>query len=348
MAHPTGKKLAAALVVGIVTVQALMLFAFAWPASNSGPREVPIAVAGPDQVAGQLEQALAAAPGADADTAAFDVEVVADAATAENAILDRDVYGALVATPQGAELLIATGASPAVAQMLRNAAAEMAPDGVPLTVRDVVPATSDDPAGAGLAAGVLPLVMTSAIAGLASVLLLRRASHRTGVVIGLSTVAGLVGAALIQPLLGVTDGSYWALAGVIALLVGAVSASVAGLGAVLGRAGGVLGVLLALFVGNPLSAAANAPEMLPQPWGALGQLMPPGAGVSGVRSVGFFDAAAIGTPLVVLSTWLVAGLALVWLGGLIGRRGADVEPVAVRTGEPATVHDRGETADRSS
>src|SRR5690606_19242698 len=60
MARPTGARLIAGLVLGIVAVQALMLFAFAWPASNSGPREVPVAVAGPPEVADRIEQGLAA------------------------------------------------------------------------------------------------------------------------------------------------------------------------------------------------------------------------------------------------------------------------------------------------
>jgi isoquinoline 1-oxidoreductase subunit alpha len=153
------------------------------------------------------------------------------------AIRDRDVYGALVASPQGAELLIATGASPAVAQMLRSAVSQLAPEGVAVTGREVIPPPRDDPTGSGLAVGLLPLVMTASIAGLAGVFLLRRTSHRTGVVLGLSVVAGVVAAAIIQPVLGITDGSYFALAGVIALIVGAVSATVVGLGAVLGRGG---------------------------------------------------------------------------------------------------------------
>jgi hypothetical protein len=69
-----------------------------------------------------------------------------------------------------------------------------------------------------------------------------------------------------------------------------------------------------ILLGNPFSAAPSAPEFLPQPWGELGQLLPPGAGVTAVRSVAFFDGAAIGRPLLVLAIWLVAGLLLVLLG----------------------------------
>jgi len=304
-----------AIVAGVVALQAVMLFAFAWPQANVGPRELPVAVAGPEQAVGEIESALADAPGPDDDVAAFDVVTVADGAAARRAIEDRDVYGAIVVSQTGPELLVASGGGPAVAQMLRSVAGELAGDAQPV-VEDVVPADPDDPNGGGLAAAVLPLVITSAAGGLLAVLAVRRTGLRLGAVVGLAVLSGLAAAALLQYALGIVDASYLALAGALAMTVGAVAALVAGLGAVLGGAGAALGILLMIFVGNPLSAAASAPEMLPRPWGDVGQLMPPGAGVSLVRSVAFFDGAGAGGPLLVLTVWVLGGLALVLLGGL--------------------------------
>jgi hypothetical protein len=343
MEHPTGARLVAVLVVGIVAVQALMLFAFAWPASNTGPREVPVAVAGPPEVADQIEQGLAAVPSRDSGVPAFDVAREADHAAATEAITKREVYGAIVVTPDGPQALVASAASPAVAQLLRGAVAELSPEGASVPIQDVVPTTPDDPSGAGLGAGLLPLVMTSAAAGLIATVLLSRRLPRLVAVSALAVTAGIVGAALLEYGLGVVDGAYWPLAGVVALLVGAVAAAVAGLGAVLGRAGAALGVLLMIFLGNPLSAAAAGPEMLPQPWGDIGQLMPPGAAVSAVRSVAFFDGAAAGTPLLVLAVWLAAGLVLV----AAGRSGRAVAERSEPTGAPGNVPDRGTSEARS-
>lgn len=340
MAHPTGPRLVLGLIIGVVAAQALMLFAFAWPASNSGPREVPIAVAGPPEMVGQVEQTLASVPSRDEGVPAFDVTPVQDEAAAIEAITDRDVYGAVVIGPDGPQLLVASAASPAVAQMLRTAAAELSPgDGGP-AVQDVVPTTADDPIGAGLTAGVLPLILTSAAGGLAIGLLLTRRGERLVATVGLAVAAGLASAALLEYGLGVTDGSYWELAGVIALVVGAVAATVAGLGAVFGRAGAGLALAVMILLGNPFSAAPSAPEFLPQPWGELGQLLPPGAGVTAARSVAFFDGAAIGQPLLVLASWLVAGLLLVLLGRP-GRRTTDVA-------EAGNVSERGASETRSS
>jgi hypothetical protein len=314
--RPPSGRLVVGLVAGIATLQAIMLLAFAWPATNSGPRELPIAVAGPDQATEPLQQALSAAPGADDDTPAFDVVVVADEAAAREAILDRDVYGAIVASPEGGQLLVASGAGPAVAQLLRSAAASAVPGDVTLDVTDVVAPTEDDPTGAGFTAGVLPLVLTSAAGGFIASVALRRTRHRLAAVLGLAAVAGLVAAALVQGVLGATDGSYWELAGTIALMVGALAATTAGLGSALGIAGAGFGMALMVLVANPLSAAISAPEMLPQPWGDIGQLMPPGAGVTAARSVGFFDGAAWAQPATVLAIWLAVGLALIAAGTL--------------------------------
>jgi type IV secretory pathway TrbD component len=67
--------------------------------------------------------------------------------------------------------------------------------------------------------------------------------------------------------------------------------------------------------------------MLPQPWGAVGQLLPPGAGVGATRSVAFFDGAGATKPSTVLAIWLVAGLALLVLGGLARSRShAEADP----------------------
>ncbi|KHL15622.1 hypothetical protein CLV56_1050 [Mumia flava] len=301
------------IVVGIAAVQALFLLAFAWPAAESGPREVPIAVAGPAEAAAPVADRLAAVPGRDDGTSAFDVRTVDDAAAARSAIEDRDVLAAVVVSPDGPEVLVASAASPAVAQAMRSTAAELSDQSSTVPVTDVVPTPSGDPTGAGLAAGTLPLVLTSALGGIAVFAFLHTRAARLAAVGGIALTCGVV-APLVLTAIGVLDGGLVATTGVVALLVGSVTATVAGLGAVLGRPGAGLGVLMLVLVANPLSGAATAPQMVPQPWGELGQLMPVGAGVAAVRSAAFFDGAGSAGALVVLATWLIAGLALLTLG----------------------------------
>ena len=68
-----------------------------------------------------------------------------------------------------------------------------------------------------------------------------------------------------------------------------------------------------VLIGNPFSAVATAPELLPRPAGGLGQLLPPGAGANLLRSTGYFDGAAAGSHIAVLGAWTLAGLALLGL-----------------------------------
>jgi hypothetical protein len=93
----------------------------------------------------------------------------------------------------------------------------------------------------------------------------------------------------------------------LSLTVLAIASVVAGLAALLGRRGLALGAVT--MVGNAFSAASSAPQMLPQPVGAIGQLLPPGAGANLLRSTGFFDGAAAAGHVAVLVGWVLVGLA---------------------------------------
>jgi len=297
--------------LGITLLLAVLVSAFAWPAVNSAPRGVGLAIAAPVPAAEQVESQLAAHAGADA----FDVTVVADRAAAEDAVRNRDVYGALVLGPQGGEALVASAASPAVAQIVTELASGIpAEAGGPLAVTDVVPLPDEDPRGLGLAAGLLPLVVGGIALGAATALRVRGGvTARLTALTGGAVLGGLTVVGLLQGWLGALGGSFWANAGVAALLILAIAATVAGLGRLLGAGGIALGALLMVVLGNPLSGVTSAPEMLPSGWGTLGQWLPPGAGGTALRSVAYFDAAGSGTAWLVLSGWVLLGLVLLAL-----------------------------------
>lgn len=88
----------------------------------------------------------------------------------------------------------------------------------------------------------------------------------------------------------------------------------------LGHAGLGLGALLMLLVGNPWSGISSAPELLPEPVGGIGQLLPPGAGGNLLRSTSFFDGAGSAGHLTVLLTWSALGLAMIWAASAQDRR----------------------------
>lgn len=109
-------------------------------------------------------------------------------------------------------------------------------------------------------------------------------------------------------------------AAALGLTVLAIASVVAGLYALLGAPGAIVGALTMVLIGNPFSGVGSAPELLPQPAGTIGQLMPPGAGGNLLRSTGIFDGAAAGGFIAVLVAWTVAGLALLLVAGAGTRR----------------------------
>ena len=304
--HRAGWQLGIAVVVGLTSVLTLMLAAFAWPAANLAPRDLPIGLVAPDPVATQIEQGLNRG-GADA----FQITRIADRAGAEQQIRDREIYGAVIVGQQGAEVLTASAAGPAVAQILSQIAISLGQaTGQQPQITDLVPQPADDLRGAGLAVTALPLVLGGIAAG---ALLSRVLSSATGRLVGalsLAALAGLAMVALLQFWLGSLGGSYWANAGVLALATAASAVALLGLERLLGAAGLALGAVTLLLLGNPLSALNSAPELLPRGWGELGQLMPPGAAGTALRSVSFFEGAGSGQAFVVLLSWLGVGIVL--------------------------------------
>ena len=319
--EPPAALRAAGLVAVLTVVIALVAIAFALPAARSKPHDVPIGAAGPQaasgQVAGLLEQN---APGA------FEITYYPGEAALRDAIRNRDVYGGISFGPQGRTLLIATGASPTVAQLLSQVGNGIAQHGgVQLKTEDVAPPTTDDPRGAGIAASALPITLAGLLPAIALVLLLRREVWtRFVAVVVFAGLAGVTIAALLRFVLGSIDANFWGVACGLTLGVLASGLSMLGLGSLFGRAGLVAGALIALLLGNPLSGLTSAPELLPSGWGAFGQWLPQGANATLLRSTAFFDGAGATMAIVVLTCWVLAGAALIVIAAARNGKGVRV------------------------
>jgi len=310
---------ATAIVVALTTALAILAIAFALPAARSKPHDIPIGAAGPQAASGQVADILEQhAPGA------FALTYYPGEAALRDAIRNRDVYGGMSFRPDGRSLLIATGGSPVVAQMLTqigNGVAQQA--GVPLHTEDLAPPTADDPRGAGLAASALPITLAGLLPAVALVLLVRREVWtRLVAAVVFAAGAGVTIAALLRYVFGSIDQNLWGVAAGLTLGLLAAGLSVLGLGSLFGRGGLAVGALLALLLGNPLSGLTSAPEMLPSGWGTLGQWLPQGATATLLRSTAFFDGAGAATAIAALTCWAVTGTALVVIAAV--RQGRSV------------------------
>lgn len=304
---------AAGIVIALSAVVAIVALAFALPAAKSGPHDVPIGVAGPQAANGRIAAMLdERAPGA------FAVTYYPGEDALRDAIADRQVYGGLTVGPDGRKLLIASGAGPAVAQVLTQLGTGMAAQtGSTPTIEDVAPLPDTDPRGTGLAASALPITLAGILPAIALVLALRREVWtRLAAAVVFSGVAAWTITALLYYVLGSFDQNFWGVTAGLTLGLLACGLPILGFGSLFGRVGLACGAALALLVGNPLSGLNSAPEMLPRGWGEVGQLFPQGATATLLRSTAFFGGAGATSAIVVAICWAAAGAVLVALAAL--------------------------------
>ncbi len=310
---PTDWRKAIIVATAALTAVFIVTLAFLWPPLTAEPRGIDVAVAGPPAATAPVTTQLSKAP------VDLDVTTVGDRDALIEAIKHRDVFGGIVIGQTGPEVLVASAASPQVATALKGLAANIGgPTGA--TVTDVVPLSADDPNGTALGAAGFPLVLASVLGGVLCSLLVRGRSRRLGYVAGFAVAGGLLLSAVLGSWFGILPGSYWALAGALALAIAAGSGLVVGLNSLLGQAGIGVAALLLVLVGNPMSGAAMPWQFLPSPWGSVGQWFPPGASSTLLRDVAYFPDAPTGFPVTVLIVWALVGLALI----VVGRKGDPV------------------------
>jgi hypothetical protein len=137
-------------------------------------------------------------------------------------------------------------------------------------------------------------------------------------VLAYALVAGPLVAFDVDVVVGALDGSFAGIAVVSGLLALAVAAAGHGLAHLGGAPGIAAAVLTIVLLGLSSSGGAVGYQFEPGFYGAVSQLLPPGAAVTAVRNVRYFDWAATLEPLVVLGAWALGGLVVGLLAERIG------------------------------
>jgi hypothetical protein len=289
-----------------------MLFAFTalYVAAFHAPRAkgLDVGVVGTPAQAASVQMQLDAR-----DRGAFDVRHYATEADARVALLDTDVRGVLV--PASRRILVAQALGVAPTEAVAGALGAIAS---PAAVQDVRPLPSGDRRGLSSLFTVVGTLMPSLVFGVLLSVFGRAlpARVRWSAVVAYAVLAGLVVAFNVEVLVGAFDREFLGVALVVGLLALAVSAAAHGLGHLGGERGIVLAILVVLLVGLSSAGGAVTYQLEPGFYGAVSQLLPPGAALTAVRNVEYFDWAATLAPLLVLAAWAVGGLAL----GLLGER----------------------------
>ncbi|MGW2282726.1 hypothetical protein [Streptomyces sp. NPDC001770] len=309
------------VVLGLAALIGTMLCAFALPSLHSGPHHVPVGITGTGQATRDLQRSLVGD--------AWDIDVYDSTSELRTAVRSQDVTGGLALHKGALDVYTATAGAPSATSALTALGNTFAAEQrTSVTVHDLVPFTSEDPRGAGLTAALMPIIF----GGIFPALILgsvfpghRGLRTRLAGAVMFSVVAGAVVAAVLQFGTDTIGGDYWLNALGVILGMTAMSTTLLGLQAFLGMAGFALGGALMMLLGNPLSGLATGPHWLPSGWATLGQLLPPGAAGSLMRTNGFFDGTQAGFPALVLTVWIVLGVTFALLADRRGRRTAPAE-----------------------
>jgi hypothetical protein len=176
----------------------------------------------------------------------------------------------------------------------------------------VVPLPASDSTGATTFSAILGLILAG-LAGTSLVYTFTR--HRGEVVRILATLVIAVGAGFLTAVItnfvvAAYPGHFFAVWGVATLFLLAIGMPIAAFQVLFGVAGGAIGWVLFFVIGNPASGGSSAPELLPTFWRALSQALPPGAAVTSLRDVVYFDGHGSLHSMIVLAIWAIAGFAV--------------------------------------
>ena len=346
-------------------IVALVILAFTWPTKTMEAKNLPVSIAGPEATVSQFEQSLKdrgietfelkqassreeaeqqirqrETYGAIIFTEGAAPEVLT--APAANAAATQMLNG--VATQLNAQIQqkALTAKTEALTQAVQaggeqgaHAAAQLeqmkaqAEQASAMTVKAtaVVPLSESDSSGTGLTIAAFPLVIGGILGGVLSLNLIKGTWRRFATATLYAVIAGALTALILSTWFGFIPGDFATLWAAFAATYLATASFMIGMGALLVPAAGLgLGVVVTMFIGNPISGASMPSVFLPGAWGQIGQMLVPGASSTLLRSIAYFPEAATSDQWLVLGSWIAFGL----LAGVIGwalkeRRTATVE-----------------------
>ncbi|WP_304023979.1 ABC transporter permease [Rothia mucilaginosa] len=346
-------------------IVALVILAFTWPTKTMEAKNLPVSIAGPEATVSQFEQSLkdrgietfelkqassreeaeqqirqretygaiifteGAAPEvltAPAANAAA-TQMLNGVATQLNAQIQQKALTAKTeALTQAVQAGGEQGAQAAAQLEQMKAQAEQA-SAMTVKATAVVPLSESDSSGTGLTIAAFPLVIGGILGGVLSLNLIKGTWRRFATATLYAVIAGALTALILSTWFGFIPGDFATLWAAFAATYLATASFMIGMGALLVPAAGLgLGVVVTMFIGNPISGASMPSVFLPGAWGQIGQMMVPGASSALLRSIAYFPEVATSGQWLVLGSWIAFGL----LAGVIGwtlkeRRPAMVE-----------------------
>lgn len=346
-------------------IVSLVILAFTWPTKTMEAKNLPVSIAGPEVTVSQFEQSLkdqgietfelkqatsredaeqqikqretygaivfteGAAPEvltAPAANAAA-TQMLNGVATQLNAQIQQKALAAKTeALTQAVQAGGEQGAQAAAQLEQMKAEAEQA-SAMTVKTTAVVPLSESDSSGSGIAISAFPLVIGGILGGSFSALRVNGTWRRFVTATLYAVIGGALTALILNVWFGLIPGDFATLWAAFSATYLATASFIVGVSALSSPLAGLgLGAVITMFIGNPISGASMPSVFLPGAWGAIGQMMVPGASSTLLRSIAYFPEAATSGQWLVLGSWIAFGL----LAGVIGwalkeRRTAMVE-----------------------
>jgi hypothetical protein len=284
---------------------------------NPKPHDIPVGLVGPPPAVQQIESSFGtAAPGA------FQFTSYASEQDAAAALDARTVDGVVVLGPSP-KIIVAGAAGDAATGIIAAAFTNaFKAQGATVTVETVHPFAGGDAHGLVLFFVVVAALIATLVAQVLLVTTAKDAAFgpRLAFLVVFSALVGLAGMGTAAWIVGGYGDGFWAAAGLVALASAAVGAVIAGFARLAGPAGIGLSALIVVLLGLVSSGGPAGSQLLPDLYRWLAPWMPAGQLYDALRGALFFDGAAVASPIAVLTGWLVAGLALMWLGEVAATR----------------------------
>ena len=344
---------------------ALVVLAFTWPTKTMEAKNLPVSIAGPEVTVSQFEQSLKdrgietfelkqATSREDAENQikqreTYGAIVFTEGAAPEvltapaaNAAATQMLNGvatqlntqiqqkALAAKTQALTQAIEAGGeqgAQAAAQLEQMKAQAEQASAMTVKTTAVVPLSESDSSGSGIAVAAFPLVIGGILGGSFSALRVNGTWRRFVTATLYAVIGGALTALILNVWFGLIPGDFATLWAAFSATYLATASFIVGVSALTAPIVGLgVGAVITMFIGNPISGASMPSVFLPGAWGAIGQMMVPGASSTLLRSIAYFPEVATSGQWLVLGSWIAFGL----LAGVIGwalkeRRSAKVE-----------------------
>lgn len=346
-------------------IVSLVILAFTWPTKTMEAKNLPVSITGPEVTVSQFEQSLKdrgietfelkqATSREDAENQikqreTYGAIVFTEGAAPEvltapaaNAAATQMLNGvatqlnaqiqhqALAAKTQALTQAIEAGGeqgAQAAAQLEQLKAQTEQASSMTVKTTAVVSLSESDSSGSGIAVAAFPLVIGGILGGSFSALRVNGTWRRFATATFYAVIGGALTALILNVWFGLIPGDFATLWAAFSATYLATASFIVGVSALTMPIVGLgVGAVITMFIGNPIAGASMPSAFLPGAWGAIGQMMVPGASSTLLRSIAYFPEVATSGQWLVLGSWIAFGL----LAGVIGwalkeRRPAPVE-----------------------